>query len=72
MGEYEAQPLPAVAAPLDIEIVDDEVVFIGPGAVAFAMTMSAALETANRLDALLGRRRAGPGGPEQSGVRPTN
>ena len=64
MSRYEAQPLPAVGVPLDIEIIDDEVVFIGPGAVAFAMTMSAALETANRLDALLGRRRTSPGGAE--------
>ncbi len=49
MGSYEAQPIPAIDAPFEIETVGDEVVFIGPGAVAFAMTRPAARETAARL-----------------------
>jgi hypothetical protein len=53
LSGYQAQPLPAIDAPLVIETVDDEVVFIGPGAVAFAMTRAAARETALRLRAVL-------------------
>ena len=39
----------AIDAPLQIELVDGEVVFIGPGAIAFAMTEDAAQETAKRV-----------------------
>jgi hypothetical protein len=49
MSSYEAQPISAITAPLEIEAVGDEVVFIGPGAVAFAMTWAAAHQTAERL-----------------------
>jgi hypothetical protein len=53
LSGYQAQPLPAIDAPLVIETVDDEVVFIGPGAVAFAKARAAARETALRLRAVL-------------------
>jgi hypothetical protein len=50
---YEVKPLPPIDAALDVEIVDGEVVFIGPGAIAFAMTRAAAFETGRRLEAAL-------------------
>jgi hypothetical protein len=37
---------------LEVDLIDGEVVVIGPGAVAFAMTVEAAMETARRLEAL--------------------
>jgi hypothetical protein len=47
------QPVPALGAPLDIHVIDGEVVFVGPGAIAFAMTRAAAEETCRRLQAML-------------------
>jgi hypothetical protein len=55
MIAHRAQPIPANDVPLEIETVDDEVVFLGPGAVAFAMTRRAASETAARLCRILAR-----------------
>jgi hypothetical protein len=51
--EYQAQPLDAIDAALHIEVVEGEVVFIGPGAIAFAMTREAATQTAERLARVL-------------------
>jgi hypothetical protein len=53
LAGYTVSPLPPIDAPFDVEVVDGEVVFIGAGAVAFAMTMAAASETARRLKAAL-------------------
>jgi len=46
-------PLAAFGAPLDLHLVDGEVVFLGPGNIAFSMTVSAARRTSVRLDGLL-------------------
>ena len=53
MREYQPQPLAAIDTPLQIELVDGEVVFIGPGAIAFSMTKDAAAETAERVALVL-------------------
>src|SRR5437764_446713 len=53
VSAYRPVPIAAFDKPLDCQIVDDEVVFIGPGAVAFSMTFKASEETARRLNILL-------------------
>ena len=46
-------PLGAFGEPLDLHFVDGEVVFLGPGNIAFSMTVKAARHTSARLDGLL-------------------
>ena len=53
MNRYEPRPENPVSIPLDIRLVDGEVVFIGPGAIAFSMTLAAAVETCTRLHQLV-------------------
>ncbi len=43
------EPLPPIDQPLAVAIIGDEVVFIGPGRVAFSMTLEAAKLTQDRL-----------------------
>jgi hypothetical protein len=52
LRRFETKPFPPFDVPLEVDLVDGEVVVIGPGAVAFAMTVEAAMETARRLEAL--------------------
>jgi hypothetical protein len=47
------EPLPPIDQPLAVAIISNEVVFIGPGRVAFSMTREAALETHKRLAQVL-------------------
>lgn len=49
MNEYQSKPVAPVDRPLEIERVDGEIVFIGPGSIAFSMTRDAAAETCRRL-----------------------
>lgn len=53
MSQYELEPVAPVDAPLDIEPADGEIVFIGPGSIAFSMTTEAAAETSRRLQRVL-------------------
>ena len=46
-------PLDALTEPLRVILVEGEVVFLGPGAVNFAMTPAAARQTLERLSAVL-------------------
>ncbi len=48
------EPLPPIDQPLAVAIIAREVVFIGPGRVAFSMTRAAATETHKRLTEVLG------------------
>ena len=48
------EPLPPIDQPLAIAVIAREVVFIGPGRVAFSMTRAAAMETHKRLAQVLG------------------
>jgi hypothetical protein len=47
------EPLPPIDQPLAVAIMSNEVVFIGPGRVAFSMTREAAMETYNRMTQVL-------------------
>jgi hypothetical protein len=49
------EPLPPISQPLAIAVISNEVVFIGPGRVAFSMTRTAAAETHKRLSEALDR-----------------
>ena len=49
LTRFEFQSTPAHDAAPTITVVDDEVVVLGPGAVAFSMTRRAAEETYRRL-----------------------
>jgi hypothetical protein len=53
LSSFKPMPTPAYDAPPAIMIVDDEVVMVGPGSVAFSMTRRAAQETHRRLGAIL-------------------
>jgi hypothetical protein len=53
MRTAESAPQPAIGEPLDLHFVDQEVVFLGPGNIAFSMTLSAAQRTSLRLGGLL-------------------
>jgi hypothetical protein len=53
MRTAESAPQPAIGEPLDLHFVDQEVVFLGPGNIAFSMTLGAAQRTSLRLDGLL-------------------
>jgi hypothetical protein len=53
MRTTEPAPLAAFRQPLDLHLVDGEVVFLGPGNIAFSMTVMAARRTSARLDGLL-------------------
>jgi hypothetical protein len=48
------EPQPPLDQPLAIAVISREVVFIGPGRVAFSMTRAAAIETHKRLTEVLG------------------
>ncbi len=48
------EPLPPIDQPLAIAVISNEVVFIGPGRVAFSMTREAAVETHKVLTQVLG------------------
>jgi len=48
------EPLPPIDQPLAVAVIAREVVFIGPGRVAFSMTRAAATETHRRLTEVLG------------------
>jgi len=53
MRTAESAPVAAIGEPLDLHFVDQEVVFLGPGNIAFSMTLSAAQRTSLRLGGLL-------------------
>ena len=53
---YEPDPVGPFDAPVTIELIDGEVVFIGPGPIAFSMTVQAAMETSRRLVEVLAER----------------
>ena len=60
---YELQPTPAYDTAPSIQVVEGEVVVVGPGALAFSMTIAAAEETYRRLGQVLfgaGERPATP------------
>ena len=50
---FELTPPPAYDVAPSISVVDDEIVVLGPGAVAFSMTWAAAEETHRRLGDVL-------------------
>jgi hypothetical protein len=57
VATFEFQPHPAFDTAPSIAPVEDEIVFVGPGALAFSMTRQAAEETHRRLgEALFGNR----------------
>ena len=58
MKLYNPTPLNALDEPLQVSLVDDEVVLIGLGQVAFSMTKTAAIETCRRLGEILDGRAA--------------
>ena len=62
MNPYEPDPLAPFDEPMTIEVIEGEVVFIGPGPIAFSMTLQAARETAQRLAVVLAGRSPGPAG----------
>lgn len=49
MPQFELTPPPAYDLAPSISVVDDEIVLLGPGSVAFSMTRAAAEETHRRL-----------------------
>lgn len=49
MIRIELAPPPAHDIAPEISVIDSEVVFVGPGAIAFSMTRAAAEETHRRL-----------------------
>ncbi len=49
MSSFELMPAPAYDSAPTITVVDEEVVLLGPGSVAFSMTRAAARETYRRL-----------------------
>jgi hypothetical protein len=51
---FEMTPVPTHHTASAISIVEDEIVVLGPGAIAFSMTRAAAEETYRRLGAVLG------------------
>lgn len=53
MRRHEPQPIAPISAPLEIRRIDDEIVVIGPGPVAFSMTIEAARETCRRMGEVL-------------------
>jgi hypothetical protein len=53
MKLYEPRPIGPIDQPLEVLHVEDEIVVVGPGSVAFSMTMSAARATCKRLGELL-------------------
>ncbi len=46
---HEHRPVAPVDIPLEVRLVEGEVVVIGPGSIAFSMTPDAARETCRRL-----------------------
>ncbi len=58
MNCYEPDPLGPFDMPMSIEVIENEVVFIGPGPIAFSMTIEAAQETERRLARILASRGA--------------
>lgn len=55
MATFEPQPTPAFDTAPEITVIEDEVVLVGPGVLAFSMTRAAAEETYRRLGAVLFR-----------------
>jgi hypothetical protein len=53
MSQNEPRPAPPIDRPLDVRMIDDEIVIIGPGPVAFSMTVEAARETCRLLGEIL-------------------
>ena len=53
MSKFELTPAPAHDRAPTITIVDDEIVVVGPGSIAFSMTRDAAQETYRRLGRVL-------------------
>ncbi|CAN5185525.1 hypothetical protein BH10PSE3_BH10PSE3_17640 [soil metagenome] len=49
MSSFEILPSPAYDSAPTITVVDEEIVILGPGSVAFSMTREAAWETHRRL-----------------------
>jgi hypothetical protein len=48
-----SRTLPPIDQPLAVSIISNEVVFIGPGRVAFSMTREAAIKTHRRMTQVL-------------------
>jgi hypothetical protein len=68
MTQFELKPPPAYDSAPSISVVEDEIVVVGPGAVAFSMTTTAAEEMHRRLgEALDGLRDAPTRGPGSAG-----
>ena len=70
MSRSEPQPPPPVDEPLSLQIIAGEVVFIGPGRVAFSMTKTAAQETCRRLSVLLAENEDNDGNADTAGLFP--
>jgi hypothetical protein len=49
MTQHEPRPVAPVSTPLDVRLIDGEIVVIGPGSIAFSMTLAAAKDTCERL-----------------------
>jgi hypothetical protein len=50
---HEPRPVDPIDTPLEVRLIEGEVVVIGPGPVAFSMTPAAARETCRRLGDVL-------------------
>lgn len=53
MATFDLQPTPAFDTAPEITLIEDEIVLVGPGVLAFSMTRAAAEETYRRLGAAL-------------------
>jgi hypothetical protein len=51
--QFELKPPPAYDTAPTVSIVEDEIVVVGPGSIAFSMTWAAAKETHRRLGEVL-------------------
>jgi hypothetical protein len=62
LSKFELTPAPAYDRAPSVSVIDDEIVVVGPGSIAFSMTRDAALETYRRLGAALA---VAPGGEDE-------
>jgi hypothetical protein len=58
MTPFELKPAPAYDSAPTISVVEDEIVVVGPGSIAFSMTQAAAAETHRLLGEVLEDLRA--------------
>ena len=55
LRNFEMKPEPAYDVAPTVSVIEDEIVLVGPGAIAFSMTREAARETHRRLGVALGQ-----------------